>query len=80
VELLCGIACKETASMRLGFIDRGLTFGEVLGPRGRRRSGDFPNAARSAFPKDTATFRVEFGDELADMLITEAYASRAVGT
>jgi hypothetical protein len=78
IELLCGIACKETASMWLGFIDRGLTPGEILGRAIGDASGDFPNTSRSAFPKDTPTFRGEFGDEFADMLIAEANASRAL--
>jgi hypothetical protein len=78
VELLCGIACKETASMWLGFIDRGLSPGEILGRAIGDASGDFPNTSRSAFPKDTSTFRREFGDDFADMLIAEANASRAL--
>ena len=78
VELLCGIACKETASMWLAFIDRGLTPGEVLGRAIGDASGDFPNTSRSAFPKDTPTFRRDFGDEFADMLVAEANASRAL--
>ena len=41
-------------------------------------SGDFPNTSRSAFPKDTPTFRAAFGDAFADMLIAEANASRAL--
>ena len=76
VELLCGIACKETASMWLGFVDRGLTPADVLGRAIGDASGDFPGTSRSAFPKDSATFRGEFGDAFADMLIAEANATR----
>jgi len=78
IDLLCGIACKETASMWLGFLDRGLAPAEILGRAIGDASGDFPNTSRSAFPKDTATFRGEFGDQFADMLIAEANASRAL--
>jgi len=78
VELLCGIACKETASMWLPFIDRGLKPEVVLGRAIGDASGDFPATSRSAFPQDTPAFRTEFGDEFADMLIAEANASRAL--
>lgn len=76
VELLCGIACKETASMWLRFVDRGLSPADVLGRAIGDASGDVPGTARSAFPKDTATFRGAFGDAFADMLIAEANATR----
>lgn len=64
--------------MWLGFLDHGLAPAEILGRAIGDASGDFPNTSRSAFPKDTATFRGEFGDEFADMLIAEANASRAL--
>lgn len=76
VELLCGIACKETASMWLRFVDRGLPAADVLGRAIGDASGDFPGTSRSAFPQDTATFRGEFGDDFANMLIAEANATR----
>jgi metacaspase-1 len=78
LDLICGIACKETASMWLGFVDRGLTPGDILGRAIGDASGDFPNTSRLAFPSDTPTFRREFGDEFADMLIAEANASRSL--
>jgi hypothetical protein len=78
IGLLCGIACKETASIWLTFIDRGLTPGEVLGRAIGDASGDVPNTSRSVFPRDTFMFRRAFGDDFADMLIAEANASRAL--
>ena len=78
VELLCGIACKETGSMWLPFVDRGLPPAEILGRAVGDASGDVPNTSRSAFPTDTGTFRATFGDAFADMLIAEANASRAL--
>jgi metacaspase-1 len=78
VELLCGIACKETGSVWLPFVDHGLSPAEILGRAIGDASGDFPNTSRSAFPKDTPTFRAAFGDAFADMLIAEANASRAL--
>src|SRR5262245_34941213 len=78
VELLCGIACKETAPMWLPFLDRGLPPGDVLGRAIGDASGDVPNTSRAAFPQDTPTFRREFGDAFSDMLIAEANASRAL--
>jgi metacaspase-1 len=78
VDLICGIACKETGSLWLPWISRGLTPDEILGRAIGDASGDFPNTTRSAFPPDTATFRREFGDAFADMLIAEANASRAL--
>jgi len=78
VDLICGIACKETAALWLSWIDRGLTPDEILGRAIGDASGDFPGTTRSAFPQDTATFRGAFGDAFADMLIAEANASRAL--
>jgi hypothetical protein len=78
VELLCGIACKETASIWLPFVAKGLRPRDVLGRCIGDASGDFPGTSRSAFPRDTAIFRGEFGDDFADMLIAEANLSRAL--
>jgi metacaspase-1 len=77
-ELLCAIACQETAFLWISWIDRGLTPGEILGRSIGDASGDVPNTSRSAFPRDTATFRNAFGDGFTNMLIAEANASRAL--
>lgn len=76
VELLCGIACKETGSIWLPFVAKGLSPEDVLGRCIGDASGDFPGTSRSAFPRNTQEFRAAFGDAFADMLIAEANASR----
>ena len=78
VDLVCGIACKETAFMWLAWIDRGLSPDEILGRAIGDASGDFPNTTRTAFPTDTPAFRAAFGDAFADMLVDEANAMRAL--
>lgn len=78
VELLCAIACKETGSMWLPFVERGMPAGDILGRAIGDASGDFPNTSRTAFPTDTAAFRAAFGDAFTDMLIAEANGSRAL--
>src|SRR5687768_2363219 len=77
-ELLCGIACQETAFLWIPWIDRGLTPAAILGRSIGDASGDLPNTSSSAFPRDTGTFRNAFGDSFTDMLIAEANASRAL--
>jgi hypothetical protein len=78
VDLICGIACKETAILWLAWIDRGLSPGEILGRAIGDASGDFPNTPRTAFPTNTPAFREAFGDEFTDLLIAEANAMRAL--
>src|SRR5690242_19867899 len=78
VELVCGIACKETAVLWLGWIDKGLAPADILGRAIGDASGDVPNTTRTAFPADTAAFRAEFGDAFTDMLVAEANAMRAL--
>jgi len=39
-------------------------------------NGDYPGTKRSAFPTNTAAFRNQYGDEFADMLISEANETR----
>ena len=78
VDLICGIACKETASMWIAWIDRGLSPDEIVSRAIGDASGDFPNTTRTAFPTDTAAFRAAFGDAFTDLLIAEANAMRAL--
>ena len=78
VELLCGIACKETGSIWLPFVAKGVSPGDVLGRCIGDASGDFPGTSRSAFPRNTAAFRDAFGEAFASTLIAEANASRAL--
>ncbi|MGE0222934.1 MAG: peptidoglycan-binding protein [Acetobacteraceae bacterium] len=75
-DLVCAIACKETAPMWLGWIDA-LSRDEVLARCVFDASGDAPSTSRRAFPRDTAEFRDRYPD-LADPLIEEANRSRAL--
>jgi hypothetical protein len=75
VDLVCGIACQETAYFWLSFINK-LSVGDVLAKCVLDASGDFPGTHRSAFPKDTAAFRNRFGNEFTEMLIAEANKTR----
>jgi hypothetical protein len=75
VDLLCGIACQETAVFWLSFLQR-LTPDEIVARCVLDASGDYPGTRRSAFPRNTAAFRARFGDEFTDMLIEEANVTR----
>ena len=75
IDLLCGIACQETAIFWLTFIDK-LSPAEILGRCVLDASGDFPGTKRSAFPKNTSAFRDRYGDQFAEMLISEANLTR----
>ncbi len=55
VNLLCGIACQETAVFWLNFIDD-RSPDEVLARCVLDASCDFPGTMRMAFPRNTETF------------------------
>jgi len=74
-DIVCGIACQETAYFWLNFIKKH-SVGDVLTRCVLDASGDFPDTHRSAFPKNTAAFRKKFGEEFTTMLITEANKTR----
>jgi len=74
-NLLCGIACQETAIFWLSFLKR-LTTDEILARCVLDASGDYPDTRRSAFPRNTAAFRKRFGDDFTDMLMAEANVTR----
>jgi len=76
-DLVCAIACKETANVWLGWIGN-MGPDEVLARCVFDASGDAPGSSRSAFPQNTAAFRDRFGDELTEMLIAEANRARAL--
>jgi lysozyme len=78
VELLCGIACQETAFLWLPFVQGGATAATVLARSIGDASGDAPDTTRSAFPRDSDAFRAKYGDEFTDLLVAEANASRAL--
>jgi hypothetical protein len=76
-DLVCAIACKETANVWLGWTDQ-MSADDLLARCVFDASGDFPGTSRSAFPQNTAAFRAGFGDDLTDDLIAEANRARAL--
>src|SRR5436305_11438180 len=74
-DILCGIACQETAYFWLPLLKR-LSAKEILARCVLDANGDYPGTKRSAFPTNTAAFRNQYGDEFADMLISEANETR----
>lgn len=75
IDLVCGIACQETAYFWLSFIKK-LSVDDVLARCVLDASGDFPGTQRSPFPKNTEKFRQRFGDDFTNMLIEEANKTR----
>jgi hypothetical protein len=75
VNLICGIACQETAYFWLSFIKK-LSPDDVLARCVLDASGDFPGTQRSAFPKNTDAFRKKYDDAFTGMLIDEANQTR----
>jgi len=77
VDLMCGIACKETAVHWVNWIaDR--TPDEILSLCVFDASGDYPGTRRSAFPRNTAAFRARYDADFTAMLIEEANRARRV--
>lgn len=75
--LVYAIACQETASVWLGWLET-MPTEDILARCVFDASGDSAGSSRSAFPANTAEFRQKMGDQLTDMLITEANATRAL--
>lgn len=74
-NLIYAIACQETASVWLAWIDK-LPPEQVLARCVFDASGDAPGSDRRAFPTNTQEFRSRFGDNLTTQLIGEANATR----
>ena len=77
VDILCGIAAKETAIFWVGLIDT-LPVDKIIERCVFDASGDFPGAPRNPFPRNTAAFRERYGDTFTAMLIEEANKTRAL--
>lgn len=77
IDHICGIACQETAFLWVNWIDD-MSPDEVLGRCIGDASGDYPGTHRNPFPKNTAAFRLKYGEDLTAMLIDEANKTRAV--
>jgi hypothetical protein len=76
VPLLCAIACREAGLYWLPLTSH-KPAAEVLGLMVYDASGDVAGAPRSAFPVNTAEFRLHYGDAFTSMLVDEANAARA---
>ena len=77
IDLVCAIACKETAIKWLLWIDK-YTPETILERCVFDASGDFPGTSRNAFPKNKEAFLKKYGPELTSMLIAEANKTRAM--
>lgn len=75
-DLIYAIACQETAICWSAWINDH-TPEEILARCVFDASGD-ANGTRVAFPKNTAAFIAKYGHDLANMLIAEANATRAL--
>jgi hypothetical protein len=76
VPLLCAIACREAGMYWLPLTPH-KSAAEILGLCVYDASGDVADAPRSAFPVNTAQFRLAYGDAFTTMLIDEANKARA---
>ena len=69
--LVCAIACREAAMYWLPLTPH-RPAAEILGLCVYDASGDVAGAPRSAFPANTAQFRLSYGEAFTTMLIEEA--------
>jgi subtilisin family serine protease len=76
VPLLCAIACREAGAYWLPLTPH-RSASEVLGLCVYDASGDVAGTSRSAFPTNTAQFRLAYGQQFTDMLVAEANKARA---
>jgi hypothetical protein len=77
LDIVCAIACQETAYVWIHFLDR-LSTDRILERCVFDASGDFPGTRRNPFPRNTAAFRQRYGDQFTQMLIDEANETRAL--
>jgi subtilisin family serine protease len=76
VPLLCAIACREAGIYWLPLTPH-KPAAEILGLCVYDASGDVAGAPRSAFPINTAQFRLTYGDAFTGLLIDETNKARA---
>lgn len=77
MDIACAIVCQETGLYLLGFT-KTRTVDEALSLCVFDASGDVPSSPRGAFPRNTAEFRREYGNDFTQMLIDEANTSRRI--
>jgi len=76
VPLLCAIACREAGMYWLPLTPH-KSAAEILGLAVYDASGDVAGAPRSAFPVNTAQFRLTYGEAFTNLLIDETNKARA---
>lgn len=77
VDLICAIACQETAYKWLLWIDK-YPADVILQRCVFDASGDFPGTSRNAFPRNKIEFQNRYGAKLTEMLIYEGNETRAM--
>ncbi len=77
IDLVCAIACQETAYKWLLWIDK-YSPDIVLQRCVFDASGDMPGTSRSAFPVNRKAFEARYGAELGGMLVAEGNLQRAM--
>jgi hypothetical protein len=74
---LCGIVCQESAYRWLGWRKK-QSVDDILAACVLDGSGDAPGTSRRAFPRNTAEFGAEYGNDFTNMLIAEGNKMRAI--
>ncbi|MBS0656676.1 MAG: hypothetical protein JSR82_00350 [Verrucomicrobia bacterium] len=74
---LCGIVCQESAYRWLGWRKKA-SVAQILGACVLDGSGDVAGSSRTAFPRNTAEFRAEFGENFTRQLIQAGNRMRAL--
>jgi hypothetical protein len=75
IKHLCAIVCQETANKWIKWVNT-QSVDTIIARCVFDASGDYPRTSRSAFPINTAAFRVKYGDAFTEMLIAEANLTR----
>ena len=76
LDIACAITCQETGIYLLPFTKK-YAPDDALELCVFDASGDADGTSRGAFPRNTAEFRKQYGDDLTTMLIGEANKARA---
>lgn len=75
IDVICGIACQETAVYWLDWINK-YSPQEILLGCVFDTNGDYPEGTRKAFPKNQMAFREKYGNEFTESLISSYNVSR----
>jgi hypothetical protein len=77
INLACAIACKESLYFWYN-IRNTYDPNFIVGRCVLDASGDDPDSPRNPFPRNTPEFRSDYGDDVTNMLIAEANATRKI--